>query len=102
MRENVRIIPPVMLCHGESDKSAPPGQSRIFASALRSVGVAVDERYYVGKTHTDPFVTDPILGEDVLLDDITNCIFGRRLPPFDERPLVPRFLVEFARLVVPF
>ena len=102
VRENVRIIPPVMLCHGESDKSAPPGQSRIFASALRSVGVAVDERYYVGKTHTDPFVTDPILGEYVLLDDITNCIFGRRLPPLDERPLVPRFLVEFARLVVPF
>ena len=102
VRENVRIIPPVMLCHGEADTSAPPAQSKMFAAALRSVGIAVEERYYAGKTHTDPFVTDPILGRDVLLDDITNYIFGRRLPPFDEKPLVPRVFVALARLVVPF
>lgn len=103
VRENVRIIPPVMLCHGEADTSAPPEQSKMFARALRSIGVSVDERYYPDKTHTDPFVTDPILGRDVLLDDITDSIFGRKLPSFvDERPLVPKLLVDIARTFVPF
>ena len=102
VRDNVRIFPPVMLCHGEADTSAPPAQSKAFARACREAGVACDERYYAGKTHTDPFVTDPILGQDVLLDDITDCIFGRRLEKFDERPLMPPFLVSVARRFVPF
>ena len=103
VRQNVRIIPPVMLCHGEADTSAPPEQSKMFARALKNVGIAVDERYYPDKTHTDPFVTDPILGRDILLDDITNCIFGRRLQDtFDEKPLIPRIFVAVARKFVPF
>ena len=103
VRRNVRIVPPVMLCHGDADTSAPPEQSKMFAHALRSIGISVDERYYPNKTHTDPFVTDPILGRDVLLDDITDSIFGRKLPSFvDERPLVPKLFVDVARKFVPF
>ena len=103
VRRNVRIVPPVMLCHGDADTSAPPEQSKMFAHALRSIGISVDERYYPNKTHTDPFVTDPILGRDVLLDDITDSIFGRKLPSFvDERPLVPKLFVDIARKFVPF
>ena len=102
VRQSVHILPPVMLCHGEDDSSAPPEQSRTFASALRGAGVSVDEHYYAGKTHTDPFVTDPILGRDILLDDIANSIFGRRVEPFDEKPLIPRIFVSIARKFVPF
>jgi prenylcysteine alpha-carboxyl methylesterase len=102
VRDNVHIFPPVMLCHGEADTSAPPAQSKAFARACREAGIACDEHYYAGKTHTDPFVTDPILGQDILLDDITDCIFGRRLEKFDERPLIPPFLVSIARRFVPF
>lgn len=102
VRQSVHILPPVMLCHGEADSSAPPEQSRTFANALRGVGVSVAEHYYAGKTHTDPFVTDPILGRDILLDDIANSIFGRRVEPFDEKPLIPRIFVSLARKFVPF
>lgn len=102
VRDSVHILPPVMLCHGEADASAPPEQSRAFATALRAAGVKVDEKYYAGKTHTDPFVTDPILGRDILLDDIANSIFGKRVAPFDEKPLMPRVFVALARKVVPF
>jgi len=55
--------PPVLLCHGRADTSAPPSQSETYAEELRRAGVrGVTERYYEGKTHTDPFVTDPISG----------------------------------------
>lgn len=35
------------------------------------------ERYYQGKSHTDPFLEDPILGgRDELLDDVTAIVHG--------------------------
>jgi len=100
----------VSLGDGAADTSAPPQQSAAFASALRDAGVRVAERYYPGKTHTDPFVTDPILGgHDELLEDIVAFIRGGcggepevrvRLPALPA--LLPRALVAIARTMVPF
>lgn len=101
--------PPVLLCHGSADTSAPPSQSADYAAALRSAGAReVTERYYLGKTHTDPFVTDPILGgRDELLEDIVAFVRGEGEPfgtgKFPEMPaLLPRPLVAIARTMVPF
>ena len=43
-----------------------------------ALAAALQERYYEGKTHTDPFLEDPILGGcDELLDDVTSAaVYG--------------------------
>jgi prenylcysteine alpha-carboxyl methylesterase len=98
--------PPVLLCHGRADTSAPPRQSETYAEELRRAGVrGVTERYYEGKTHTDPFVTDPISGGgDALLEDLVAFVGGdaaaERVGP--QPAMLPRALVEIARAVVPF
>lgn len=100
------VQPPVLLCHGSADTSAPPSQSGEYAAALRDAGVSVTERYYPGKTHTDPFVTDPILGgHDNLLEDIVA--FVQRGETQTQGPpalpaLLPRPFVDIARMMVPF
>lgn len=98
--------PPVLLCHGSADTSAPPSESAKFATALRVAGVAeVTEKYYPGKTHTDPFVTDPILGgHDALLEDIVAFVRkGERALKLPALPrLLPKLLVDIARTMVPF
>ena len=98
--------PPVLLCHGSADTSAPPSESTKFAKALRAAGVtSVSENYYPGKTHTDPFVTDPILGgHDALLEDIVAFVrkgeTALKLPALPR--LLPKPLVDIARTMVPF
>lgn len=98
--------PPVLLCHGSADQSAPPSQSAAYAAALRTAGVAVTERYYPGKTHTDPFVTDPVLGgRDALLEDIVAFVRrgeATRVDPPVLPALLPKPLVDVARMMVPF
>ena len=105
-------MPPTLLCHGEADTSAPPGESAKFAEALRGCGASrVVEKYYPGKTHTDPFVTDPILGgRDALAEDIARFVRGSdgfeaatdREEGEASPPLLPRALVALARTMVPF
>lgn len=79
------LLPPVLLCHGTADASTPASQSEAFGSALRLAGLAkVEERYYQGKTHTDPFLEDPILGgRDELLDDVTAVVHGAGKSQFE-------------------
>ena len=66
-------------------------------------------RYYDGKTHTDPFVTDPIRGgHDVLVEDIVRWVRRKDGGDGDEialpamPALLPSWLVDAARRVVPF
>ena len=100
----------MVLCHGRADTSAPPRQSETYAEELRRAGVrGVTERYYPGKTHTDPFVTDPILGgRDTLTEDLARFVRGGdgEDGAFAEGeaspPLLPRALVAVARTMVPF
>jgi len=99
-------LPPVTLCHGECDASSPASQSARFAAALRAAGApAVSERYYPGKSHTDPFLEDPILGgQDALLEDILDLAHGG--PPGATWPRFPRMLprpvIMLARRCIPF
>ena len=105
-------MPPTLLCHGQADTSAPPSESAKFAEALRGCGARrVLEKYYPGKTHTDPFVTDPILGGgDALAEDIARFVRGgdgSETATVHEAgeaspPLLPRALVAVARTMVPF
>jgi prenylcysteine alpha-carboxyl methylesterase len=100
------LMPPVTLCHGGADASSPASQSARFAAALRGAGAArVEERYYPGKSHTDPFLEDPILGgEDALLEDILALAHGA--PPGATWPrfprMLPRAVVALARRCIPF
>jgi prenylcysteine alpha-carboxyl methylesterase len=102
------LLPPVTLCHGGADASSPASQSARFAAALRSAGaLRVEERYYPGKSHTDPFLEDPILGgEDALLEDILTLAHGAGGPPPGGWPTFPRMLpravVALARRCIPF
>jgi len=99
-------LPPVLLCHGAADASAPASQSTRLAAALRGAGCAeVTERYYEGKTHTDPFLEDPILGgEDELVADVLRAVYGgHAAPPRQVFPrMLPRAVVALARRCTPF
>lgn len=98
-----RRVPPVTLLHGTADASAPASQSASFAAALRSAGApSVAEIYYPGKSHTDPFLEDPILGgHDALLEDILKL--ARAPQPYPSFPrMLPAPVVELARWCIPF
>lgn len=69
-------FPPVFLFHGTSDKTVSWRSSEQFASALESCRVPVQVRYFEGKSHTDPIIEDPILGDDFLLDEIKKIIMA--------------------------
>lgn len=99
-------LPRVTLCHGTADASAPASQSAAFAAALRAAGASsVHERYYPGKSHTDPFLEDPIEGgSDALLEDILGLAHGEAAPRIWPRfpRMLPAPLVQLARRCIPF
>lgn len=58
---------PIALFHGTADKTVDWEQSREFAANLRAAGASyVVERYYQGKSHTDPILEDPLSLDDPL------------------------------------
>ncbi|TYZ60469.1 hypothetical protein PybrP1_003365 [[Pythium] brassicae (nom. inval.)] len=67
-------FPPMFLFHGTGDKTVSWRSSAQFASALEACRVPVKVRYFEGKSHTDPIIEDPILGDDFLLDEIRKII----------------------------
>lgn len=104
-------LPPVLLCHGTADRSSPAAQSSAFAAALRASGAGtVAERYYQGKSHTDPFLEDPIAGgSDPLLEDVLAMAFygtPDAAPQHATWPVFPRMLpdaiIQMARRCIPF
>lgn len=56
------LLPSMILMHGTADRSMPTSNSTTFAAALRAAGCSCELKLYQGKTHTDPFVEDPIKG----------------------------------------
>lgn len=98
------LLPPIHLVHGDADVSALPSQSTAFAAALREAGATVAcERYYPGKTHTSPFIEDPISGgEDALLRDVVRAVHGADFELPARPALLPRVLVRIAELSIPF
>jgi len=97
------LLPPITLLHGDKDQSALPSGSKAFAAALRDAKVAIVERYYTGKSHTDPFVEDPISGgKDLLLQDIISTVFGTPQEIPTRKRMIPSVLIALARWCIPF
>ncbi|RLN47170.1 hypothetical protein BBJ28_00015903 [Nothophytophthora sp. Chile5] len=108
-------FPPCFLFHGTADKTVSWRSSEQFAVALKACHVPVKARFFEGKTHTDPIIEDPIVGDDFLLDDVMAILSARA--PIDphtgkpryelgarpqEKRYYPKVLVRMARKMNPF
>ncbi|KUF99503.1 hypothetical protein AM588_10010974 [Phytophthora nicotianae] len=89
--------------------------SSLHTSLLSSNGIPVSTRFFEGKTHTDPIIEDPIVGDDFLLDDVmaalkaqapVDPITGKPRYELGARPqekrFYPKLLVRVARKINPF
>ncbi|KAI9921528.1 hypothetical protein PsorP6_000797 [Peronosclerospora sorghi] len=114
-KELLEDFPPCFLLHGTADKTVSHRSSEQLMASLRSCGVRVLTRLFVGKTHTDPIIEDPIAGDDFLLDDVMAAV--KEQTPVDpitgqpryelgarqqETRYYPRFLVRLPRKINPF
>jgi prenylcysteine alpha-carboxyl methylesterase len=67
-------FPPTVLVHGTADVTMPSKASEEFGKALEEIGVKVEVKLHLGKTHTDCIMEDIFLGENVMLNDIVKAI----------------------------
>ncbi|KAL3657538.1 hypothetical protein V7S43_017505 [Phytophthora oleae] len=108
-------FPPCFLFHGMADKTVSYRSSEQLTAALQSCDIPVSTRFFEGKTHTDPIIEDPIIGDDFLLDDVMAAL--RTRAPIDpitgkpryelglrpqEKRYYPKRLVRVARKINPF
>lgn len=108
-------FPPAYLFHGTADKTVNWQSTEQLASAFRACKIPVKSRLFEGKSHTDPIIEDPIVGDDFLLDEIVKIMKERS--PIDKRTgrpvyelgeltpekrYYPAILVRLARWVNPF
>ncbi|KAI4346802.1 hypothetical protein L6164_007670 [Bauhinia variegata] len=106
----IRLLPPVILFHGNADRSIPSDSSKRFADALKKMGLRTELILYDGKTHTDLFIHDPLRGgKDDLFDHIVALVHcddrealakDATAPP--RRRRVPEFLLKLAGEISPF
>ncbi|CAI5723029.1 unnamed protein product [Peronospora destructor] len=114
-KELMEDFPPCFLFHGTADKTVSYRSSEQLTAALRSCSAKVSTRYFEGKTHTDPIIEDPIVGDDFLLDDVMAALKAQApndpitgKPYFElgmrpqERRYYPKVLMRLARKVNPF
>lgn len=108
-------FPPCYLFHGTADKTVSYRSSEQLTAALQSCNIPVSTRFFENKTHTDPIIEDPIVGDNFLLDVVMaalkvlapidavtgkpRCRLGVRPP---ETRKYPKLLVRAARKVNPF
>jgi prenylcysteine alpha-carboxyl methylesterase len=98
------------LFHGGNDRSVPSWSSVQFARALQAVKVPVELSIIPGKTHTDFILEDPILGRDLMAEEIIRIVWASQYEPHVHnnstagRMLLqyPPPLVHLARIVNPF
>ncbi|ETK86310.1 hypothetical protein F441_09198 [Phytophthora nicotianae CJ01A1] len=108
-------FPPCFLFHGTADKTVSYRSSEQLTAALQSCSIPVSTRFFEGKTHTDPIIEDPIVGDDFLLDDVmaalkaqapVDPITGKPRYELGARPqekrFYPKLLVRVARKINPF
>jgi acetyl esterase/lipase len=65
--------PPAFLATGDGDTTVRPRNTRILAAALRTKGVAVEERHYPGLNHADTVLalSRPFRGKAPVLSEMT-------------------------------
>ncbi|CEG48907.1 probable isoprenylcysteine alpha-carbonyl methylesterase icmel2 [Plasmopara halstedii] len=108
-------FPRCILFHGTADKTVSYRSTEQLTAALRACDISVSTRFFENKTHTDPIIEDPIVGDDFLLDVVMAEL--KALAPFDsitgkpcyelgvrpqESRYYPKLLVRLARKVNPF
>ncbi|KAF4316858.1 hypothetical protein BBO99_00006303 [Phytophthora kernoviae] len=111
----LKDFPPCYLFHGTADKTVSYRSSEQFTTALQACNVPVFTRMFESKTHTDPIIEDPIVGDDFLLDDVVAALKARApvdsltgKPRYElgarpqEKRYYPKVLVRIARKVNPF
>lgn len=108
-------FPPCFLFHGTADKTVSYRSSEQCTAALQACGISVSTRFFEGKTHTDPIIEDPIVGDDFLLDDVMAALKAQApIDPISGKPryelgarpqekrFYPKMLVRAARKINPF
>ncbi|KAE9212497.1 hypothetical protein PF004_g15618 [Phytophthora fragariae] len=108
-------FPPCFLFHGTADKTVNYRSSEQCTAALQACGIPVSTRFFEGKTHTDPIIEDPIIGDDFLLDDVMAALKAQApIDPISGKPryelgarpqekrYYPKLLVRAARKINPF
>lgn len=111
----MKDFPPCYLFHGTADKTVSYRSSEQFTTSLQACDVPVSTRMFEGKTHTDPIIEDPIVGDDFLLDEVMAAMAAQApvdphtgKPRYElgarpqEKRYYPKFLVRVARKVNPF
>lgn len=98
----VDLLPPVLLLHGSMDRSVPLSNAEEYHANLKHVGVSTTFKVYLGKTHTQPIVEDPMRGgQDELMDEILSLIRGEKCVN-RQFPMVPSVLIDAASFICPF
>jgi hypothetical protein len=95
----------VHLIHGTRDKTVPAGYSESFANALKLAGAErVTCRLLDGHTHTTPILEGPMLGKDIIPNEVLPFLFdgdtSKLLPPM--KAIAPRWIVDFSTCLMPF
>jgi prenylcysteine alpha-carboxyl methylesterase len=100
------LLPPMLILHGDADKSVPIENAREYMSALYKAGVPRSKcifKEYIGKTHTQPIVEDPMRGgRDELMDEVLKMIRGGRECVNLQFAMMPSVLIDVATWVCPF
>uniref|UniRef100_M4BTU6 BD-FAE-like domain-containing protein n=1 Tax=Hyaloperonospora arabidopsidis (strain Emoy2) TaxID=559515 RepID=M4BTU6_HYAAE len=113
--EVLEDFPPCFLFHGTADKTVNYRSTEQLTVALKACNIPVSTRFFEGKTHTDPIIEDPIVGDDFLLDDVMAALNAQApVDPISGKPryefgarsqegrYYPKVLVRLARKINPF
>lgn len=97
----VQNLPPIYLFHGGDDNCIPDSSSFELAFVLSKLQVDVTPVIYIGKSHTDPIIEDPMRGSMNLLSDLLMIIKGTR-EPMKSVPMLNKYAIAIAKFVNPF
>jgi prenylcysteine alpha-carboxyl methylesterase len=100
------VLPPMLILHGGADKSVPIENAREYILSLYKAGVPESKcilKEYVGKTHTQPIIEDPMRGgRDELMDEVLKMIRGGRECVNLQFAMMPSVLIDIATWICPF
>lgn len=89
--------------HGTADVTVNCQSTSDFEKVLKEAGVQVSATLYSDKTHTDPIIEDPMMGEDTLLKDVLALLADpEKIEMPNTSKMLPLWCIRLARRVNPF